>query len=141
TAVFTISNLPDDTDYQIYVRTSCGANDASFWISETFKTLEVLDIDVSHVDIDCHGADNGSASVIATGGIAPYTYLWMPNNLTTNSVSNLSPGVYALTVKDASGHIINQTITNKKPTQIISNLVHKHYIINVHNNGYDTITI
>ena len=30
TPVFNISNLPADTDYQIYVRTSCGANDASF---------------------------------------------------------------------------------------------------------------
>src|SRR5690606_30833963 len=122
TAVFTISNLPDDTDYQLYVRTSCGASDASFWISETFKTLEVLDIDVSKVDINCYGADNGSISVIASGGITPYTYLWMPINVSTSSVSNLAPGAYNLKVEDASGQIINQTITILEPTPVLSNL-------------------
>src|SRR5690606_27134175 len=75
----------------------------------------------------------------ATGGITPYTYLWMPINVTTSSVSNLAPGAYNLKVEDASGQIINQTITITEPTQLVSNLVHTPVSCNGQNNGSATV--
>ena len=48
------------------------------------------------------GEDNGSATVIATGGVGNYTYAWS-NGATTPAISNLSAGTYVVTVTDANG--------------------------------------
>lgn len=48
------------------------------------------------------GNTNGTVSISATGGTAPYTYLW--NTMaTTDNLSNLSAGTYVVEVTDANG--------------------------------------
>lgn len=47
-------------------------------------------------------AANGTASVTASGGTTPYSYLWS-NGATSASINNLSNGVYNVTVTDANG--------------------------------------
>jgi uncharacterized repeat protein (TIGR01451 family) len=49
----------------------------------------------------CTNAD-GTASVFASGGTAPYTYLWS-NGATSPSQTGLAAGNYAVTVTDANG--------------------------------------
>jgi hypothetical protein len=47
---------------------------------------------------------NGGIIVTTTGGTAPYTYLWNTGNTSnSNSLSNLCPGTYTVTVVDANG--------------------------------------
>lgn len=46
------------------------------------------------------GLCDGSASVNATGGTAPYTYLWS-NGATSDSISNLCAGTFTVTITDA----------------------------------------
>ena len=136
TPVFNITGLPADTNLQIYVRTACSASDFSFWKSGTFKTLEVLAIDVVQVDINCFGAGNGSISVTKTsGGKTPYTYAWTPSGATTTSISNLSPGTYSLTVSDGSGQVINRSFTITQPTLIVPNLSFVNVSCNGKNDG------
>lgn len=48
------------------------------------------------------GVTQGTASVVASGGTAPYTYLWS-NNQTTASISNLPIGTYNCTITDSKG--------------------------------------
>ncbi|MEP7263439.1 MAG: T9SS type A sorting domain-containing protein [Bacteroidota bacterium] len=50
----------------------------------------------------CTGACMGSASVIASGGKTPYTYLWS-NGSTTDAINNLCCGIYIITVTDKNG--------------------------------------
>lgn len=45
---------------------------------------------------------NGTATAVASGGIAPYTYLWT-NGVTSASNTGLSMGYYPLTITDAQG--------------------------------------
>jgi hypothetical protein len=46
--------------------------------------------------------DNGSISVVVTGGTGPYTYTWNPSGQTGTSISNLGPGsTPSLAVSDA----------------------------------------
>ncbi|MCB0396547.1 MAG: gliding motility-associated C-terminal domain-containing protein [Flavobacteriales bacterium] len=56
---------------------------------------------VSHVT--CDGGNNGIASVTATGGTSPYTYLWDVNGQVTDTVGNLSAGTYHVTITDVNG--------------------------------------
>lgn len=50
------------------------------------------------------GACDGSVSVTAVGGTAPYTYQWSNGGMmTTPTVSNLCTGTYSVTVVDANG--------------------------------------
>ncbi len=50
----------------------------------------------------CPGATTGTAKATASGGKAPYSYLWN-NGATTDSISNLGSGIYRVTVTDANG--------------------------------------
>ena len=45
---------------------------------------------------------NGTAAAVASGGIAPYSYLW-GNGATTSSITGLSQGYYPVTITDAQG--------------------------------------
>lgn len=56
----------------------------------------------SIVDAAC-GQSNGSASVTATGGSAPYSYSWSPSGGSGATASNLSAGAYNVTITDANG--------------------------------------
>lgn len=52
-----------------------------------------------------YGTNDGSAKVIPTGGNGPvWTYSWS-NGAVTDSITGLAPGVYTVTVSDASGCI------------------------------------
>ncbi len=48
------------------------------------------------------GENDGTASVSASGGVAPYTYLWS-NDDTTSAITGLAPGQYCVVVTDANG--------------------------------------
>ena len=51
----------------------------------------------------CNGDSTGGGEVNAIGGVLPYTYFWESTDATTNSVSNLWAGYHNVTVTDANG--------------------------------------
>ena len=78
--------------------------------SSGFEVCEVEDsclnvnivLTMSSVDESILGASDGSATVVAFGGTAPYTYLWS-NSMTSSTISGLSPGTYSVIVTDDAG--------------------------------------
>jgi hypothetical protein len=46
---------------------------------------------------------DGTITVNVNGGTAPYIYLWTNSFLTTNTLTNLCPGIYGVEVTDANG--------------------------------------
>ncbi len=50
----------------------------------------------------CNGANDGTATVLVSGGRAPFRYLWS-NRATDPTITNLAPGTYSVTVTDANG--------------------------------------
>jgi hypothetical protein len=63
---------------------------------------------------DCSNA-NGSATVSATGGTAPYTYLWNNSLNTSATVTGLTPGYYYVTATDANGCSDNAYVNIQLP--------------------------
>jgi hypothetical protein len=64
---------------------------------------------ITSVNAGC-GLSNGTARAVASGGTAPYTYLWS-NAAITASVSSLAPNTYTLTVKDSKNCTGTATMT------------------------------
>ncbi len=103
-------------------------------VSDAAGCDEVLILDVVEIislralatvtDAACGQAD-GSASVVVSGGTAPYTYAWS-NGETASSISSVSAGIYFVTITDANGCSItaNATIGNAAgPVVTIDNQV------------------
>ncbi len=59
-------------------------------------------ISLAKSDESAPGADDGSASVSASGGIPAYSYLWSNGSMDT-LIQNLAPGTYSVTVTDNNG--------------------------------------
>ena len=53
------------------------------------------------------GNSNGSITVIVSGGVAPYQYNWS-NGGTTATISNIPPGNYSLSGKDANNCVFSK---------------------------------
>lgn len=60
------------------------------------------------------GSNNGSATVIASGGTSPYSYSWSPGGVTGSTVSNMAGGNYVVTITDA--YSCSQTVNVNIPT-------------------------
>ncbi|MBL7787277.1 MAG: SprB repeat-containing protein, partial [Chitinophagales bacterium] len=71
----------------------------------------LMDITCTKTDVTTNGGSDGTASVNATGGTSPYTYLWSSGE-TTSSISGKTSGGYTVTVTDDNGctAICNSTI-------------------------------
>ncbi|MEO6759448.1 MAG: PKD domain-containing protein, partial [Saprospiraceae bacterium] len=72
------------------------------------------------------GNATGNASVVESGGTAPYTYAWSPSGGSGSMAQNLATGNYLLAVTDAHGctDTVQVAITNTPPVQVaISNTV------------------
>ncbi len=63
----------------------------------------LLTLSTAVVNETCHYLNNGSASVIASGGTPGYTYAWLPGGQTTSSITNQPAGTYSVTLTDSKG--------------------------------------
>ncbi len=66
----------------------------------------------------CNGGNNGSATVTASGGVAPYTYLWSPAGGTNATGTGLTAGNYTVTVTDFQGCTGTASVTITQPTPV-----------------------
>jgi len=71
--------------------------------------------------ISCFGITDGAATVMITGGVAPYTYLWS-NGAVSSTITGLSPGTYAVTVTDANTCSGTASTTLTDPSMIVSSI-------------------
>ncbi|MBI4648427.1 MAG: PKD domain-containing protein, partial [Bacteroidia bacterium] len=94
----------------------------------------------SQTNVTCNGASNGSATVTASGGIPPYSYLWS-NNQTTPTAIGLCAGTHAVTVYDANGCTGVASATINQPTAITTSFSTTNVNCNGGNNGAVNLTV
>jgi hypothetical protein len=87
-------------------------------VTITEPTLLMATISAS-TNVSCFGGNNGSATVTAAGGVAPYTYNWS-NGTTTAVNSHLIAGTYTVTVTDDHGCTATTSVTITELTATIS---------------------
>ena len=62
------------------------------------------------IDAGCTDPNSGSATIMASGGAAPYTYSWSDGQ-TTQTATNLPEGTYSVRVTDANGCVGGAEVT------------------------------
>ncbi|MBL0046866.1 MAG: gliding motility-associated C-terminal domain-containing protein [Bacteroidetes bacterium] len=113
----TVSNLSANL-YTVQITDSRGCSiNSSVPLSTNAFTLSKLSLNAS-----CFGRCDGLASVTPVGGTAPFTYLWTPGGLSTDSITNLCPGTYFPKVTDAIGCVVFETVQIIEPTAVQANV-------------------
>ncbi|MUV02416.1 hypothetical protein GN157_01735, partial [Flavobacterium rakeshii] len=89
-------------------------------LTESFTVNEPTALSTigSQSDVVCNGENNGEASVVVSGGVAPYTFEWSTGE-TTDAISGLAAGTYFVTVTDDNGCIIIQNFNIGEPPALI----------------------
>jgi subtilisin-like proprotein convertase family protein/PKD repeat protein len=87
--------------YTVLVRDANGCEVAAIVVVTQPDALELAQTASS--DASCEGDDDGSFTVEAEGGTAPYTYTSNGNSNSTGVFSSVTSGIHVVTVTDASG--------------------------------------
>gem|GEM_PF-1009860 len=83
----------------------------SFVITQPNAALNVSGV---VANLSCFNQNNGSIDLSATGGTAPYAYIWS-NAATTQSLNNIAAGNYTVTVRDANNCSVVQSFVVAQP--------------------------
>lgn len=119
----TFSNLPPG-NYNYSIETRAGCN-----VTGQFTIQPGPDLPLSEntVDVSCNGANDGSATILPTGGVAPFAFNWTQGGAsigqTTQTVNNLAPGTYNVVVTDVNGCFNDLDITINEPAPLTATLV------------------
>ncbi len=100
--------------YQGFQNTIGGGWPDAFLVQFT-ACLNPLSAEAEHINPDCNGQCNGTATVNPVFGILPYIYLWSDGQ-TTSTATSLCAGNYSVTVTDSAG---NSTSVNVTLTQLL----------------------
>ncbi len=73
-------------------------------------------------NISCHGSNNGAINTYIIGGTAPFTFVWS-NGATTKNLSNLTAGLYQVTVTSSNGISVNSEIILIEPDAFFADVV------------------
>ena len=104
-----------------YIVTITDGNTCSDTMTVTVGGPIPMNFNATINDVTCNGVGNGSISLATTGGNSPYTYSWSSGQ-TTSSLSNLSPGSYAVTVTDNTSCVHDTTFTITQPLTLVSSI-------------------
>lgn len=83
----------------------------------TLAQPPVLDGTINTAPASCYFTPNGSGSVSAFGGTAPYAYEWSTGQL-TSSVNGLAGGAYVVVIKDANLCMATKQVVVTSPAKI-----------------------
>ncbi|MFH1004745.1 MAG: gliding motility-associated C-terminal domain-containing protein [Bacteroidota bacterium] len=120
---------------------TCTVTDANRCVTTYIASIAQateLTVAVTGTNLLCNGVCTGSARAIPSGGNSPYTYLWVPGNATTSSVTGLCAGTYSITVTDANGCNKNTFITITQPPVLDGTITKNNITCNGLCNGQAT---
>lgn len=137
--VNTVTVTPNTTT-KYYVTVSGGA--CSLTDSVTVSVGAGIPVTLALVDsISCHGKNDGKIAVQIPGNPSGLTYQWVPNSYSGNSIQNVGPGVYSVTVVDAQNCQGSDTIIVNEPATLQLNFSSLDVTCYGKSNGNITATV
>ena len=105
----------------------------------TITEPPVLAVSLTATDATTFGGNDGSIVTTISGGTTPYTFMWSNDSVTQN-LSTAYAGIYSLSVWDANGCTIEETVTVNSPVPwpAVTPTANSHLIIV---DKYSTITL
>lgn len=100
-----------------YILTVCDLNNCCVIDTGIVNDPPPIVLSFAPVQNPCFGDALGSVSVSATGGIAPYTFIWSTGT-SGNSISNLIAGTYSVTATDSAGVTVVGNVPITQPTAV-----------------------
>jgi hypothetical protein len=97
--------------------------------------------------VSCSGGSNGVASATVANGTSPYTYAWSngmssgSTTATTHVISNLSAGMYYVTVTDGNSDVSIDSVNITEPNPLFSIQSHINETCYQSNDGTASLTI
>jgi gliding motility-associated-like protein len=101
----------------VYHLTVTDANGCVFVDSFTVDTTVALTLNTTSGNASCYETCDGTASVVVSGGVQPYTYRWSDGSLSATA-NALCSGMYQVTVEDANGCTASASVNVTAPTEI-----------------------
>lgn len=99
-----------------YTVTVTDANGCTVEVSSVINQSAAVTSTATVVNnVSCYGSTDGSAISNASGGLAPYSYVWSPTAQNTQAATGFSAGIYSVTVTDANGCKDIQSVTITEP--------------------------
>lgn len=94
----TATNLAANVVYKVTATDKLGCTaDTSLSLTQPPKLV----LTPSETDVKCFGDSNGTAAVLASGGVPPYSFLWSTGQTNPN-INGLAYGGYSVTATDAN---------------------------------------
>lgn len=90
--------------------------------------------------ITCNSFSNAALSTTVNGGLAPYTYTWLPSGTNASTLANLGAGVYTLIAKDANNLLTSNTFTITQPSAISTAISQTNAVCYGQNSGVARVT-
>ncbi|MBS1772097.1 MAG: gliding motility-associated C-terminal domain-containing protein [Bacteroidetes bacterium] len=133
----TISNLVAGT----YILTVTDKNGCVAYDTTIITQPTALSSSTTKTDVSCFSGNNGTASVTASGGTTPYTYVWNTSPVkATSAITQLIAGTYIVTITDSKGCIKNDTAIINQPLPIALTDSTANEKCFGDNNGYAKVT-
>ena len=81
------------------------------------NVLSPLSIIKDSTAVTCYGLSDGTASATVSGGLPPYSYLWVDNGQTYNTpnATNLPAGTYSFVITDSNGCSLTDSVIISEP--------------------------
>lgn len=116
------------------------ANNCTTTLSFLIDTVYILHASASSTNLSCFGAADGTATVTALNGTAPFTYFWSPSNQSVANATGLSAANYYVVVTDSKNCTASATTTITEPTEIVLSFNHTNPLCTGIANGTADVT-
>ncbi len=124
-------------NYSVTVTDNNGCTEnASFSITE----LAAIQVTSDVTNIDCNGEDTGEIDLTVNGGAGGYTYSWSDGS-TGSGITNLTAGVYDVTISDADGCLSNKSYLVNQSLALSSSTIVNDVTCNNGSNGSISLSV
>lgn len=89
-------------------------------VTFSITAANAVNLSVNTSSVNCKGNSTGSITVLASGGVGSYQYVWQPSVSSSSVATNLAAGVYVINALDVFGCGATETVSIAEPLQFLN---------------------